>query len=265
MENDLEAPDRRQDTSTSLVLSNGLDVLSLIANTNGELSLREIGRVLGLSSTVTHRLVATLRHRNFLEKNPLTGKYVIGIESYRVGRSYTEAMGMEAVGKPILQEVGQKLRVNCFLGIRKGTSIVYLYDFSAARRSSIRLAPGTEVPLISTAMGLAILAKMPVAQFQGLKNTIFDQTLHDERALNEFNQRVRFAREHGYAKITSELFPGVSAVGASIRQPQSDLEAAISFGLPSDSISALQLEVLGAHVVSTAKRMEDALRRSGGV
>ena len=33
-------------------------------------------------------------------KNPLTGKYVIGIESYRVGRSYTRPLGTEAVAKP---------------------------------------------------------------------------------------------------------------------------------------------------------------------
>ncbi|GAA2879917.1 IclR family transcriptional regulator (plasmid) [Aminobacter sp. P9b] len=251
--------ERKQDTSTSLVLANGLDVLSLVAKTNGELSLREIGHILGLSSTVTHRLVATLRHRNFLEKNPATGKYIIGIESYRVGQSYTETMKTEAVAKPILQEAGQRLGVNCFLGVRKDTSIVYLYDFSAARRSSIRLAPGTEVPLVATAMGLSILADLSEARLKEFKDRVFQDNAVGETFLAEFDAQIEFARKNGYALIRSELFPGVVTVGAKIAQGHSDIEAAISFGLPSDAASEAHLAKLGESILATARRIEQAL------
>ncbi|MCC6008989.1 MAG: IclR family transcriptional regulator [Rhodobacteraceae bacterium] len=249
-----------QDTGTSRVLANGLDLLSLVAQTNGELSLREIGRQLGLSPTVTHRLVATLHKRNYLQKNPATGRYVIGVECFRVGRAYTMATGIEGVSKPILQGAAARCGVNCFLGIRKEANLIYLYDFSGTRRSSVRIAAGTEVPLGVTAMGIAILARLGDAEVEAY----FERAAATDRAAFErmspsLRESIAFARDKGFALLNSEIFPGVTSVGAAIVPETSDVAAAVSFGFPTDEVAPERINALGREVRDTARRIELAL------
>lgn len=252
----------RQDTSTSMVLSNGLQLLSLVAKTNGQLSLRDIGRRLELSPTVTHRLVATLRKHKYLERSPVTGKYVVGVESFIVGRSYTESTGVDAVAKPILEEAAKQYGVNCFMGVRKGTGIVYLYDFSGAKRTSIRIAPGTEVPLHVTSMGMAILAQLPADELKRFIDSVTAERTDDLSILGEqFDKQLRFARANGYSQLRSEVFPGVLSVGAVIPRQQSESEMAISFGIQANLVRDDDLAVLGNRILTTVRRIEIGLQR----
>lgn len=245
---------RHQSTGTSQVLANGLRLLSTIAKANGEFSVREIGRILDLSPTVTHRLVATLHKYHYLEKNHETGKYLIGIESFRVGNSYAGTTGLESVAKPLLYAAAQRYGVNCFLGKRKGTSIVYLYDFTATRRNSIRIAAGTEVPLDATSMGMAILARLDPKQVESYKKFTLSEGIRSEANFGAaFEENLHYARTHGYAHLRSEIFPGVTAVGATVGLTGAEHDTAISFSAPTDTNDNAKVDTLGAHVLETAE------------
>lgn len=263
MANDDQDLEPRQDTSTSLVLNNGLKLLSLVAKTNGQLSLRDVGRKLGLSPAVTHRLVSTLRNQKYLERNPLTGKYVVGLESFIVGRSYADSTGMDAVAKPILENAAKHYKVNCFMGVRNGSRIIYLYDVSGAKRASVRIAPGTEVPLHVTSMGLSILAQWPDGQLDEFVRQLGAEGQEDVSLLTErIGQQVRFARAHGYSQLRSEVFPGVVSVGAAIPGLRTESEMAISFGVRADSIGESDLAMLGEGILVTVKRIQVQLQKA---
>lgn len=253
----------RQDTSTSLVLNNGLKLLSLIAKTNGQLSLRDIGRKLGLSPAVTHRLVSTLRNQNYLERNPATGKYVVGLESFIVGRSYADSTGMDAIAKPILDEAAKHYKVNCFMGVRNGSRIVYLYDVSGAKRTSVRIAQGTEVPLHVTSMGLSIMAQWDDGQLGDFIYQLVSERQEDDAPVAEqIWQQVRFMRAHGYSQLRSEVFPGVVSVGTIIPRLRTESEMAISFGVQASSIGESDLAILGEGILVTAKKIQLQLQKA---
>lgn len=250
-----------KETRTSQVLANGLRLLSTIAKANGEFSVREIGRMLDLSPTVTHRLVATLQEHHYLEKNLETGKYVIGLESFRVGKSYSDAFSLEGVAKPVLYAAAHENSVNCFLGRRKGTSIVYLHDFSGAKRSSIRIASGTEVPLDATSMGIAILAQLDPKSLEDYQSRAIAEGLRDQKDFDsKFEQSLEFARTHGYAMVRSEIFPGVNAVGATVGFPGRLHDSAISFSAQTSSPDLGSIELLGAKVIETSAILSQQLQ-----
>lgn len=252
----------KHDTSTSLVLRNGLELLSLVAKTSGQLSLRELGRKLGLSPAVTHRLVTTLTENNFLERSVVTGKYVIGIESFMVGRSYVASTGAEAVAKPILEEAANRYDVNSFMGVRKGTSIVYLLDFSGARRTNIRIAPGTEMPLHATSMGLAILAKLTQQELDEFIEQVAKENDGGSPLLGEeFRKQIRIAQENGYALLASDVFPGVISVGAIVTAQDQLPYAAISFGVSNRLVSKSEMSILGERILMTVERIQFQLSK----
>lgn len=249
--------ERTPETGTSRVLSNGLELLSLIAKTEGELSLREIGRLLELSPTVTHRLVSTLRKHRFLEKSPTTGKYVIGLESYRVGMSHSRATTIEYVARPILQEAGRLCQVNAFLGVRDGVNIVYLYDFSGDPNRTIRMARGTEIPLAMTAMGIAILSALPDDEIEEIKynyRSMRESRTHD--FTEKMNDRICAARNVGYSQLDSEMFVGVTTIGATVRDARNKVKAAISFGFPSGPEWKTKIPGLASELQKAAREME---------
>ncbi|MGH7363653.1 MAG: helix-turn-helix domain-containing protein, partial [Candidatus Methylomirabilales bacterium] len=67
-------------------LGRGLDILEAFIRERPELGVTELGVRLGLAKSTVHRLLATLRVRGYVRKNPRSGKYRLGIRPWEVGR-----------------------------------------------------------------------------------------------------------------------------------------------------------------------------------
>jgi DNA-binding IclR family transcriptional regulator len=65
-------------------LARGLDILALFAQGSPELSQKEISDALGLPLPTVHRLTGVLADRGFLERDPRTKRFRLGLEVARL-------------------------------------------------------------------------------------------------------------------------------------------------------------------------------------
>lgn len=232
-------------TSSSLLLTKGLRLLRQVAN-QGECGVRELARQTGLSSTVVHRLVTSLLDEGFLERNDQNGRYRVGAQAFEVGRAFLKSARIETCAPPVMQDIVDRGEFNAFLGVMRGSMVVYLSAMQDNGPITIRMVPGSEAPLHTTAMGKVLLAELPdeeiLQKIEFYRRSRADAAPSVDTAalLREINE----VRTTGFACSEGEAFHGIVAVGVPIRDFSRRVVAALSLAMPSTSLTAASRERL---------------------
>jgi DNA-binding IclR family transcriptional regulator len=234
-------------------LARGLAILERFTRERPELGVRELSRQLGISPTVIHRLVRTLTEHGFLEQNPDTLRYGIGIRAFEIGNGYLCATGLEEAALPVLRALTSEHELNAYLGVLHRGFVSYLVALQSSGPIVIRAAPGSRAHVHSTALGKVLLAAQPdeaAARILGRRPlpVLTPKTRVDPVAVLA---EVAAVRRTGYAVSDEENIVGVLAVGASVRDRAGHVVAAISAAAPrylnpDDGIPRIARVVTGA-------------------
>lgn len=250
-----------QSTSSSQVFSKGLRLLTYVARCGGEVGVREMARDMGMAVSVAHRLVSSMAEQEFLEKNPETGKYRVGYQAFEVGRTYLRSAKLEVCAPNILREVVEKHGLNAFLGVMRELSVIYLIAMQDFGPYNIRVAPGSEVPLATTAMGKVLLADLGNDEAAAKLKEYAEQKFSslEPTHVEEFLRQLAAIRRQGYAVSEDESFHGVISVGAPVTDFSGRVVAAISVSQPMRLQNALGKDKLIACAIDAAAEISRCL------
>ncbi len=251
--------------SGSLVLTKGLRVLNHVAYCGGAVGVRDIARGTQLPVSVVHRLLMTLVAHRYLEQDSDTGKYRIGAQAFEVGRVYLKSANIENCAPPVLRQVVETQKLNAFLGVMRDLSVVYLLALQDFGPYNIRVAPGSQVPLTTTAMGRVLLADLPDSEIEAKLTQYAAQrfSVPEPSSHAGMLEQLNVIRRQGYAVSQDEAFHGVVSVGAPIVDFSGRVVAAISVGRPMHLDGAPTVEEMIACVKQAAARISTCLGARG--
>ncbi len=242
-------------------LERGLDVLEVVEAADGEVGVREIGRRLGLSPTIVQRLVTSLARRGYVEKNSDTARYRLGYRSMVLGASSEHGSDYIVTARRELERLAREHRLNGFVSVLHGGRAVYLLAVQAEGPVAIKVDPGSEMPLHSTAAGKVLLASIGDAEARKLLGSgrlvaITPQTITDAAILVAALAKVR---RQGYALVVEENIRGVLSVGAPILDRTGRVLAALSVAFPKYLEAGLTLQSVTPLVTAAAQRVSHAV------
>ncbi|WP_218192333.1 IclR family transcriptional regulator [Brachybacterium vulturis] len=99
-------------------------------------SVTEVSAEFGFSTSVAHRLLATLTHRDFLIADPSTRRYRIGPAAMTVGRIWAGSQSLRLLVQPVLAQLAEETGLAAIFAIP-----------DAFHMRAIAAATGTEGPL----------------------------------------------------------------------------------------------------------------------
>ena len=243
-------------------LERGLDVLEVVESEGAEIGVREIARRLELSPTIVQRMVTSLARRGYVDKDAETARYRLGYRALALGANSSGA-GADYIGtaRRELERLARGHSLNGFVSVLHGGRAVYLLAVQAEGPVAIKVAPGSEMPLHSTAAGKVLLASLgdPEARKllgHGKLAAITPHTVTDPASVIAGLARVR---KQGFATVAEENIRGVLSVGAPIRDRDGKLLAALSVAFPKYLDSALTLQSATPLVVAAAQRISRAV------
>lgn len=103
------------DLNIAPALERGLTILEMAAGSPSPLGFNEISQVLGLSRSSTIRLVKVLCQRQYLVKDPVSGKYSLGPRMAGSGRHTSPLEALLKNGGPCLKPLSDKTGNTCIL------------------------------------------------------------------------------------------------------------------------------------------------------
>ena len=242
-------------------LARGLEVLTHLSGQAECVGVRDLARQLGLSPSITHRLVKTLTEFGFLEQDTATQRYRIGHRAFEVGNTYLRENSIETVAPQIVKTLAHEHNINAFIGVMRGRHIIYTMVFGSAAPVAVISTPGTRAPLHTSAQAKAILADQPDDAIRELLGPEPYRTFTPTTITNgaDFLKDVADCRRRGYATGDGEFVAGVYNIGAAIRDRTGTAVAALSGSVPRSLHRLADTPKLARLIVEAAWQISRAL------
>ena len=246
------------------VVNKTLNVLELLL-ARPDATVSEISEGTGITKAAAYRILSALERRGYVATYEKVRRYSIGPAFYSYERAARAADRLLVVSRPIMQEiwVSSGETVNLGVLIHSGVHYIDIIESSQGLRATGRV--GARDTLHSTALGKAIMARMPAEQRDELiaAAELAPRTPHTVADRDALRASIECAARAGHAIDNEENEVGMRCVAASIVNADGRPLAAMSVSGPSSRMTDTALERIGGHLVDACARISAKLARLG--
>ena len=241
-----------------------LFLLETIAEVGGEATLTELATRTGLNISTCHHLLATLIQRGFAAKVPGRRLYALGARILYLGHACLQ-VDLPRRAHPYLESINSATGETVHLAALQGDAVMTLAVREA--RHAVRVDTGKigkiEAPH-ATSVGKAMLAWLPEEEIgRILGHSMKRFTANTITELPAFIEALRTVRRDGYAIDREEYLPGVTCVGAAIRDQAGTVIGAISASTPNMRASDEHIALMRDEICSATRALSAEFGESG--
>ncbi len=205
------------------------DIIRYVAAHQGEMTLSELGRRLGMNKTTIFRYLETLESLDILEKRD--GSWYLGMELFSLGHQVDLQKSIIERVHPIIFSFSRRTNETLSFAGLIGGSAIYLDKVESSRGLQMRAHLGDRLPFHSTALGKSILSVLPeykVTDLLGKLNLerFTDKTITDKSILLK---QVELIKSSGYSLEEEELEHGLSCIAVPLYIKPLNFYGAVSF------------------------------------
>ncbi|WP_432826683.1 IclR family transcriptional regulator [Dactylosporangium sp. CA-092794] len=221
-----------EDAKNSTV-DRALRVLEAFLTEERDLGVLELARKVDLDKSVIHRILTTLVRRGFLEQNPVSRRYRVGLRVWELGQRYVAGHQLEELATEALTRIVERHPYTTgSLSILDGDEVVVLLALRSTGPVSVYVDPGTRLPAALTASGRALLAYAPPEQAAAAARTGRSATGHPGPSAATLAKDLAGIRAAGHAVNRGGYFPGIATLAACVRDPAGAPLGALSVYFP---------------------------------
>jgi IclR family transcriptional regulator, KDG regulon repressor len=207
-----------------------LRILELFDEQESEIKITDISERMGLHKSTVHSLLKTLQMHGYIEQNPETGKYKLGMKLFERGNFVIHSLDIRKIAKSHLVHLSGQTGQTAHLVILDGKEGVYI-DKVEGPMAVIRYSRiGRRIPIHSSAVGKALVAFKNAEDLRKMLKD-YDYVLQTENTIkneSELLKELECVRKQGYAVDNQENEPGVRCVAAPVRDHAGKVIAAVS-------------------------------------
>jgi len=236
----------------------GLSILLTLADGKRR-TLTELSEDIGISTSTTFRLLASLTQYRFVDRGEETGRYRLGIACLELARAYQAGDTIRQAAMPELEALRDRTWETVHLAVLDDMEVVYLDKVQGLHAIGLMSSRvGSRAPAYCTGVGKAMLAHVDPELVRqhfvrvGLQR-FTDSTLESVDALID---HLALVSQRGYALDNGEHESEVRCVAAPIFDRGGRAIAAISVSGPKGRMEPLQENSeLIAHVLQAVARI----------
>lgn len=246
---------KRSDGEFSLTVSRALQLVGLFTSERRELGVSELSRELKLSKTSVHRLIQALELHQFLDHNPLTRKYRIGVEAFRIGSLFRRPLERDA--HPFMRELVANTGFTSYLSVLRDVSMVITASVEGSGRIRYSIPIGEQLPVHATATGKAALSTLDGPAVDALLDRagLPRRTSNTQTDIRKLKAELASIRARGYSVNWEENTVGVASVAAPIPDAADGFVPVVSIGFATSQVERKEVPALGERVAKAAREI----------
>ena len=239
------------------VLDKTFSILDILIQHGSSMHMTEISKKLDLYPSTTHRILDTLKHWGYIEQDPHTQKYQLGLKALELGMAKLHQMDLVREATPYLKELVKQCNETVHLGVLEGGEVLYLAKEESSQTIRMISYVGKRAPLHCTALGKVLLAYLSAEERKKILGEkvlprLTENTITDKRELEKELGKVR---EQGFALDREENEKDVRCVATPIRNYQGEVIAAISISSPIFRLDKNVQNSLKEALIETSKKI----------
>lgn len=246
-------------------LAKGLGVLDLLVE-QGDASVSEAARALGLNRAACHRFLSTLHELGYVEKTAQS-RYAASTKVMEMGLKLAGRLEIRKISKPYMQKLAEISRETVNLGLYDQFEILHLDKIDSREILRIDAPTGSRTPAYCTALGKAILAFLPQDElnqfFRGVK--LRRQGPRSMTSRKNLTAALAEIRLRGFAVDDEELSVGLRCVAAPIFDHSGMASYALSVSGPAVRLSLERIAKIQPRLRKCCREISVKVGGSGGL
>lgn len=200
-----------------------------------EFGVTELSKTLGLHKNNVFRLLATLSSCGYIEQNPVTENYRLGIGIFNLGQKFINKLGFLRLARPFMEKIVSEIGESCYIGILREDNVIYLDLVEADHPVRIVSRVGKDVPAYCTSIGKVQLAFSGEDELNKmyLGARLKKYTDYTITSLPELKKHLKEVNINEYAIDNQEFEKDVCCIAVPIKDYLGTPVAAISVAGPS--------------------------------
>lgn len=209
-------------------LSRALDILFVLAEASGTMTVGEIAEKVAIPESTAYRLLQTLEQNGIVERKS-KGNIGLGLRIFDLARSLSQQMNRDllTLALPVMEELTKTTNETSVLFIRSGINAICVQNVKSGGLIQFSIDNGRILPLYMGASGKAILAY----ESDKLIGQVLEK-LSGETARRELLEELASIREKGCCVTHGEVDPDVFAAAAPILDSEGRIMASLSVAGP---------------------------------
>lgn len=224
------------------------DILDLLQRSPNHATLAQVSTVTKLPKSSAFRYLATLETRRYVERDPETGDYKLGLGLLPLQSLQFDLIAQRV--RPYLERLCHEYRETTNLGLLEGNRVTYLEIVESPQAMRMASRRGDREQIHSTALGKAIAATLPTKRVRAILEAEGMQAMTARTLTSSdlYLAELERIRDVGFAIDDGENEPEGRCVAVAL--PGGRIPAAISVSAPA---SRLPME----RVPEVAERLHD--------
>jgi DNA-binding IclR family transcriptional regulator len=227
-----------------------------------------LARDLGLPRSTIYHLLAVLEAEGFVVHLPESRAYGLGVGLFELGSAYLRNDPLERLARPLLLALVEQTGHTTHLGVLHGRETLYLVKEQPRVAIALVTEVGVRLPAHLTAVGRAMLARLPRAQVRALYPTraeFVDRTGRGPYSPIGLRDVLSAERIRGWSEEDGQITAGISSVGVCVLDYGGRPAAAIGCTFPSEAYASEgERAALAAIIGVAASRLSGRLSGTRG-
>lgn len=252
--------ERNQQKSVQ-VIDRCFAILEEIAKNNGEAALALLAKSLDLPHSTIHRILSTLIRLGYVEQDPSTGRYRLGLKLLSISSVILENLDLRRIARTHLVDLMRETGETANLVVLDRDEVVYIEKVETQASVRVFSLIGKRAPVHVTGAGKVLLSELgqqdviDILRSRGMPKL----TRHSITELPAMLDELAIVRKQGYAFDDEECEVGARCVAAPVRNHTGRIVAAMSVSGPSSRLTPDGLRAIAPTVAKAAARLSGAL------
>jgi DNA-binding IclR family transcriptional regulator len=220
--------------SSNQSVDRALSVLKVFTGGRAELRVSDVAKAAGLGLSTASRLLATLESAGFVDRDPVSGLYRLGLDTVTLGGAVLNAHPVHREARQVAQNLAAEHGLGANVAVRRGGRLFYLLNFEGRQSPRSFVLAGQHNPLHATGLGKSLLSGLSAAERRELlpAGTLTGYTPHTVTTHERLDSEIATAAARGYATEVEELALGRACVAVPIRDGSGAVVAGLSVSGP---------------------------------
>jgi DNA-binding IclR family transcriptional regulator len=243
------------------VIDRVLGVLEILASDGAALPLVELSTRLGLPKSTVLRLLMVLESHRFVEKDPQSGGYRLGLKLFELGSRVMVHRDLGSRAKLYLQRLVFATGETAFLCVLDDGEVLSLERVESSRAVRIPSTIGWRAAAHCTAVGKALLAFLPALDLKALvkQRKLHAYTPNTITSLPHLRNELQTVRERGYAIDNEEMEEGLKCIAAPVRDHAGKAVASLGILSPAFRLPERKIPQSAVSIVKEANDLSAEL------
>lgn len=227
----------------NLSVSKALSIINILAGQEKPLSLTQISTALGLSLSTTHHLITSLKIEHFVEQDPATKKYGIGLRLFEISLSNNYYQLLAKKAGPLLEILSAETGESSNLAVLIDGQIVYIAQRHSSQMMKTFVQLGERSPVHCTGVGKVLISELSKDEIEQivLKHGLKKYTSRTIISVEGLMDELKKVMKQQYAIDQEEREEGVVCVAVPVYNSAKKIIAALSTSGPTSRIKAEEL------------------------